>query len=337
VFFLSPFESGSLLTTIEDDGLLWHMLPSALDLAPTFLPLVRRVEKFVSRALEAEPRPIRLALIETNYPTDADFGDYLDRNLSFNAISAHDNAPAHYLRLKIDSDRVNQLPTTTTEFEVLRAFDPDVIVAAAGDEFVNSIMWPLEQNRAVGRRAPFYVFSPTALNLWWLHRLVTKMPGLERRIVGVHTAAAEDDGLYRAYLSSFAGEFPLKPGAGTGNFYDAIYFLLYAAAAAGPGPELTGPDLARGMVRLLGGQRVDVGVTQIPGTVGLLQSADNTLALHGTMGPPSFDVATGARRGRGNVWCMRVVDGVPTAMLDALVYDPSSDSLHGEFVCNDSF
>lgn len=337
VFFLSPFESGSVLTTIEDDGLLWHMLPSALDLAPTFLPLVRRVEDFVRRSLEGDTRPIRLALIETTYPTDADFGHYLDRNLSFNGSSAHDNAPEHYLRLKLDSDRIDTLPTSTTEFEVLRAFDPDVIVAAAGEEFVFPIMWPLEQNRRTGARGPFYVFSPTALHVWSLHRLVTKLPGLERRIVGVNTAADEDRTLNQAYLSSLAGEFPLKDGAGTGNFYDSVYFLLYAAAAARPEHELTGRDIASGMLRLLEGQRFDVGVTHIPGVVDFLQRTDQTLSLHGTMGPPSFDVATGARRGHGNVWCMHIADGVPTNWLDVMVYDPGLHTLQGEFVCNDAF
>jgi hypothetical protein len=335
VFFLSPGESEPRLSSLEDEGLLWEMLPGSLELARPLLPLVTRIEEYTRRAQPSdEQRPIRLALIESNYPADADLGAYLDRHLVFNGAPPHENAPTYYLRLKLESDRVNAAATDTDAFDALRAFEPDVIVVAAGDEFVRRMMLPLEQNRPAWQAAPFYVFSPLTP---MLPNIVERVPGLERRILGVGHAAPEDDTLHRAFLSSLASEFPLANGEGADNFYDATYFLLYAAAAAGKVPQLTGRELARGMTRLIGGQRFDVGVTHIPSVLRHLQDENSTLALHGTLGPPTFDAETGSRHGNGSVWCMSLVDGVLSMKTDVLRYDPGSASLRGEVPCIDGF
>jgi hypothetical protein len=342
VFFLDEFESNSVLTPVRDDGLLWHMLPSPVDVARTFVPLVKRAEAYVrkERKLDAS-EPVRVALIEASDPVSADIGAFLDRELTVNGKLARENTSGTYLRLKIASSQLDRLSSTGDEFQLLYDFNPDVIVALAASEFVDSMMWPLEKN-LLGTQAPFYVLSPAVFNASMLFQLVADIPGLEQRIVGVNTAAADDPTLYQALLRNLDSEYPGMGGEGSENFYDAVYFVLYAASAAGRVPVLTGKDIARGMGRLLDGPRYDMGVSQISNLSNYLQTEDTTLSLYGTMGPPSFNPGTGARNGVGSVWCMTVPapetsSSWPQVRFDELRFDPESESLSGQLSCIEGF
>jgi hypothetical protein len=53
-----------------------------------------------------------------------------------------------------------------------------------------------------------------------------------------------------------------------------------------------------------------------------------TLRLVGTLGEPDFDPETGNRERFGSVWC---IDESLSFVYDALVYDPASQSLSGDF------
>ncbi len=95
-------------------------------------------------------------------------------------------------------------------------------------------------------------------------------------------------------------------GATTGyeNFYDAPYFLMYAAAAAPPiSSEVRGQDLVDGMKRLIDmdGPQYRIGLNKIPSTLQAL--TNGSIRLDGTMGPPEFNPTTGSRTTAGSVWC----------------------------------
>lgn len=334
VFFLSTFESNSRLTTIDDDGLLWHMRPSELDIARPYPSLVRRVEAYVNPTPEeGERRPTRLALIESVDPVHAEVAAYLDESLTFNGKFTRENAPENYLRILHDPKRV----AFTEVLQRLTEFDPDVIVASVGFEFVDGTMAPLEALRPAGKRGPFYVVGPQIFafrNIW---DVVQGVPGLAARVVGVMTSTAREPQLSDAFLSKLWSATPPMDGRGAQDSYDAIYFTLYAAAAAGRVPEITGSLIARGMLQLIDGPRFDVGVTDMPRVMPYLQNGLGRIALHGTSGPPTFDPGTGARSGPGSVWCIGLTDGNPGLRWDALQHDPATDTLYGDFPCFEGF
>jgi hypothetical protein len=153
------------------------------------------------------------------------------------------------------------------------------------------------------------------------------------RFAGVNGASALDQTLYNTYQIAFDTAYPEVAGQrGYENFYDAAYYLIYSAAAAGSVQSLGGDDLARGMGRLLTGPSWGVGYADIPYALSALQTGKIT--LNGTDGPPSFDPGTGAKLGPGSVWC---VDSSLKQRADVLRYDPTSQALTGTFPCFTGF
>lgn len=215
-------------------------LARSIDRAP-YLALVHRAEDYLQRQREAEPpRPLKLALVESNTPGDAELGAHLDRNLMLNGIAARDNGDDAYLRLRIESRQINEFTTRTAEVEQLLAFEPDLIVAATEGDFLGAILVPLEVNRSEDVQGPFYVLPPITLNAVDSDTLAALLPAYADRVVGVGVASAQDNTLMRDFSSNLESEFPGIDGRSAGNFYDAGYFGLYVAAAASGTPTLSG-------------------------------------------------------------------------------------------------
>src|SRR5690606_28596591 len=183
---------------------------------------------------------------------------------------------------------------------------------------------------------PFYILSPINYNDDFLVSLVSSTPGLSTRLAGINGAAAEDDSVYRTYTLAWDAAYPERAGTrGYENFYDAAYYLIYAAAAAGNQLN-SGADFSRGMGRLLSGLQKNVGADDIPTALQAL--AAGTIQLNGTLGPPDFDARNGTRESVGSVWC---IDSTGTFQADVLRYVPDADaaraSLNGTFPCIQDF
>src|SRR6185503_2965802 len=116
------------------------------------------------------------------------------------------------------------------------------------------------------------------------------------------------------------------------NHYDAAYYLIHAAAAAGSVTPLIGSDLVNGMRRLLSGRlSFSVGPEDLLPAFLELETPGSSIVLNGAMGPPNFDPATGARDEPGSVWC---VDAQRNLHADVLRLDSDGD-LVGDFPCFD--
>jgi hypothetical protein len=336
VFFLSPFESDSLLTNVVDDGLLWHMTANTTAVGQAYLPLIARAVKHAGQ----RPDGLRVALVDSDLASQADMGAVVHAGMHFNGKPASENDSEHYLRLRLDSVRSDPGASVTEEFLKLLDFEPDIIVAAGGNEFLLRVWQPLEltlKALPADEPRPFYVLSPyQAANPGAVVGLVEAVPDLRTRAVGVNVAAAEDLRLYDEYLSAFQASYSeyAEYLPGTENFYDSVYFLLYAVSAARNAPRLTGKEVANGMLQLLDGPPVNVGPNQIPDVKAMLAVAGGRVALQGTLGPPDFDASTGARQGVGSAWC---VDEGPVVHYDALRYDKTSKTLDGELPCFEGF
>ncbi len=332
VFFLSPFESDQALTKIDDSGLLWHLLPDSLSVAPAYVPLFQRVEAKIADG--GVTPPIRVALIESDFQWLLDVSDYLQDELVFNGLSPIDNG-ANFELVKIDSSGEDWVAA----YEELEAFKPHVIVSASGSEF-HQVMEQLEaewDGFAGGQARPYYILSPFQYGTG-LTDLVADDPALRERVVGINTASAEDLTLYNKYLFDFRSTYkdfkPLDLLNGTENFYDAALFTLLAASAAGNVPKLRGLDIARGMGRLVDnvdGTEANMTLDKVQEYSQTLNTTELNYALTGTLGPPNFNPGFGTRQGKGSVWC---VTSDPVVLFDVLRYDAENSTLTGDFPAN---
>lgn len=336
VLFLSPFQSDNTLVQQDDRGLLWHLLGGPQDLVPVYVSLVERVEDYVKRTTGLSQ--IRLALVDAETSFESDLGNLLHKQLRFNGKSPAENGDA-YLRLRLPTwDAIDEL--WDTHLPKIQEFLPHVVVFTGGSE-ATLLMGSLESSwpelSGAFDPGPFYVLSPTQAGQRPELRNMLSGLGLHDRVAGVNFAAADDSTLYDEYLSAFEATFAQDAHlAGTENFYDAIYYLIYAAVAAGDEQPLDGTRMASGLQRLLNGPAHAVGGLHIPDVVAALRT-EPSIALHGTLGPPAFDPVTGAWRGNGSVFCVEPNEGTIDFRMDVLKYDRNTGALTGTFPCIDGF
>lgn len=335
--FLSPFDSDSLLANIDDGGELWHMLGPQATVGFAYPPLIRRVENYVNPPREdgSQP-PIRLALINDVASPISGLGRVVEQELTLNGSLASESGPEYYRRYALaDSDDY------ATTLEDLLDFKPHIVVSTMDDEFVSQFLLPLEVNwpEDSGQPRPFYVLSPLQVDSDYVLALAGGLPGVRTRMAGVSLGSAVDSPVYQTFRSNVIAAFPGEPWlTNTENYYDPIYFLLYAAAASSA-KRPTGADLARGMLRLVSGEPMQMGQEHIPAVLAKLNETPSTsIALEGALGPPKFDVSTGTRPyTASSVYCVAEEDGVLLFRHNDLLYDREQDELVGDFECFPGF
>jgi hypothetical protein len=341
-FVISPFEEDSELAAISDGGRLWHLLGATSDLAPTFGPLLKRTETYLRRDesflnLPAPGAKLRVALVAANIARELDVRDAI---LDLPALGDFEVE-----QFQVDSALLTASPDVGQLATDLLDFAPHIIVALAGSEFIEGVFPVLEtgntwSNATSTQQRPMYVLgSSMAPETWALYSGSEASGGfktLMNRIVGVAYASAEDPKLRQNYESRLlSANSDLKDPTvllGSESVYDATYLMVYATAAAGEVPALTGKELALGMRRLLNGTSYDVGPTPISNVLTALSNGED-LGLNLTLGPPDWNAANGTRKGIGSVYCLndaspgyeQTFPKGPNA--DALRYDPKTDTL----------
>lgn len=346
VFFLSPLAADSDLVGQNNQGLLWFLLGQWSDLAPAYVALTKRAEAFQKEAAQVDE--IRLALIEGSLTPARDIGQVLlsdaAHSLVFNGKTALDNGDAHFLFRSLTSDFVDDEADVSSVVQDLLEFKPHVVVVTAGTEFTTRAMPVIEAewerslgDAGSGQPPPFYVFSPFIAADMSL--LDSANGDVRKRSAGINFAAAEDDTLYTAYRHRYSSMYGTSgvPPDGWENFYDVMYYMVYAIAAAGNPATLTGEHIAQGMLRIVSptGNSHDVGPSAISSTLGALAVPNNRINLKGTMGPSDFTVGIGARHTNGSVWCTPSNGG--GFLYDVLRFDEESGTLEGQFPCFPNF
>jgi hypothetical protein len=228
-------------------------------------------------------------------------------------------------------------PAVQKAIDDLQNNPPHVILAIATSEFPKSVMPQVEMHwgdtgtPSEGMQKPFYIASQLLYNTVEL-QATAAANALNTRLVGVNYAEAQDTHsktLYNTYennlVNSYTGTLTL---AGTENYYDGAYSLLYGLAAA----TLKDPDgsaIANVIgTRVLGtsGTSTDIGKLAITnGSVSTLVSqATYKISLWGTMGPPNFDYASGTRVSTTSAWCIQPGTSSWDYQADGLIYDPAN-------------
>jgi len=335
VFFMSPYDADRALAELADDDLVWEILSGGEQLAPTYAPLLERTLASLRQSGRLGASELaRVALVTTeNVSGLVAMSDALtDGILEFNGHSASENAPDQFRAVSIESSVLAGAPPDYTDaIQLLRDFAPHVIISASSTEFITTIIPALEAEAP--DLAPFYLLSPWHCQSDLMDGLITRLPSVYTRLAGVNWAAAEDSTVYDQYQAHFDAAYPALAGThGFENFYDAGYYMLYAAAAAGTVSPLMGSDLVNGMRRLLSGRfTFNVGPDDLLPAFTALETPGSSIELDGAMGPPNFDPRTGSRSEPGSVWC---VDKKHALHTDVLRMD-AAGNLTGTFPCFD--
>jgi hypothetical protein len=344
VFWLSPGPSTKAIIDLPDEGLVWSMLGSASDLAPAYQVLLERIEQRVKQpAADGGVATLRVAIVragDENEPAPELLGDLyvaITSTIKFNNQDVTANRMAgNYREFAIDD---KTYPPRLASNDIL-TFEPHVIISLLGPRFTNYNAGSRMDNGVAASVElglgptfrPYYILNPInfavrddvglmLLNFTSLH------PDAYRRFLGINVARAEDRTLYTEYMDRLKRAFP-SADPETENWYDTIYYLAYATYNAGADHRLNGAEIAAGMLRILSGPRYNVGPFDIGPIFQALGDHQSSIQLNGTLGPPSFNTTTGARIGRGALFCF---DNLLFAHPQVEVYDGTT--LAGNFDC----
>ena len=342
VLFLSTGSADLRLANLADDGLVWHMLGDPRTLASTTVGLLNKIIPTV-QAARTDTGPLRVTLVYSDDTTMSDLfnvlttpdADHPETLLTFNGKAAGDQ-PDEFRQVKIQSAKTHTTPIFQNAIDDLNDHPPHIVVGMATSEFASVINAVENYAAAHGNPPPFYLTSHLLYNTTELRASVAAVPTLSQRLVGVNYAEAQDaksKSLYDAYLgrlkTSYQGTLSV---AGTENYYDGAYSLLYSLAAAyalGTKPP-TGDTVSAQLDQRVfstnkDAQSVDIGPVALGNnSVGKLSSLTYKMSLYGTMGPPNFDRTSGTRVTTTSAWCLEKPDTTWVYRADGLIYDPET-------------
>jgi hypothetical protein len=274
------------------------------------------------RPNDAEADPVKVAVVHTDLEYSLDMATALKSLQSGVEVNGYPlGAPENELHYKALRVAVADEPTPDVS-QVIQALRPeksaDIIISLGGAEFIDPILKELQYTvgpPAVPRvQQPFYLLSPrNAFDRTMTSGDYFNYNGREKvlnKSAGINYASVEDSTLYDEYLNAIQTRFQGQTGLeGRENMYDAAYFMLYAlSAAALGGADFDGDDVVSGMKALVdGSEMATVGPGPNSDMISRVLTTLKTggkVTLVGTLGPPDFNAATGARRSPGSVWCV---------------------------------
>lgn len=335
-FFLSGLDADDTILNLDDNGLVWTMLTGPDSVAATYAPLLTRTIEYLrgpGEALSADEE-VRVALLSPSGEPRflQDIGEAITDTITFNGKSAGKNYPDNFKSIDIETlyGNADAALDQSEAIKTLLDYRPHVIIPIGAGEVLSSLIPGLEGQweESVDQAPPFYLLSPYHINNPDMPTALQGRVSVARRMVGVNYAAAEDSSVYTNYIIDFDAAYgnavredPTR--LGFENFYDAPYYLLYAVAAAGNPPRLTGSALAQGMTRLISGKNVyEVGERDMVDALSILENSQASITLKGTLGLATFDPSTGARNDAGSVWC---VDQLGNFHPDILRWDAENE------------
>jgi hypothetical protein len=354
VFFMGTGNADMRLASLNDDGLVWHMLGDPRVMAETIASLVRRIEPTVNaRRTEwfqanggEDPAmvPLRVTLISGQSSSVDDIANVLvttdedrtARNLTFNGKSVVQNG-TNFQWIQLPAADSGPLDWWGA-LEKIRENPPHVIVNlesfGVARQFIDilELYWS-QPTWGHGLPPPHYVMShfnylnAALVNTVGIYTATT--PPLSHRLIGVNYALAQDEHSRTLMDDYYVRLRTVNPDAnntyGTENYYDSAYAVFYALASAlrfrsaPSGLDIRDALLGRVFATGQGVQSVDIGPTNVATVV----TGNANYSLWGTMGPPNFERLSGTRFVQTSAWCIefKTEEGVYGFRPDGLIYD----------------
>lgn len=334
VFTLNPSVTTDALKFAPTKRLVWSLLGTAEDVARTYRPLLLELQH--DKLADA---PIKVALVATNGSLDEPMADLLEKGQriltgdagSFDttkALSINGAPPTgnpSFMRLAIDSNELGKPSRAKLDAAkgALQTFQPDVIIALTGAEIgelldVDDALVAAKTD-AGATKGPYWILGPSNGATTFggqpttLGKRLSPAGGdpikaaVRARFVGVQYAGAVDTAerdAFRGRMLSAYGDAGAE-GLASENFYDAVYWLAYGLAAAGPDAPVEGKSFQLGVRNLidLTAPKIFAGpratVQESFRVVNLLQGS----TFVGALGPPDINEAAGTWNSVGAVYC----------------------------------
>jgi hypothetical protein len=306
VFLMNPFGATDATATLDDAGLVWHMLGQPEDLAATYAALVQAMEPVVPTLLN-QPGPLRVLVIAGNDELSVELTPALAGSVTFNGKSWAENITDGNLVVGVATDTASAQALGTE----LLSMDPHIVISTS------HFALPVWESGDTGGVRPFFVLSPLdfADHEAWkisieLSKNASNLPDVEDRFVFVNPAATEDIDLIQAYRARLTSILPASLDFSAENAYDAAYYLLYSLSRGGD--PATGTKMAAdGMPALMAAApELDVGPDDMDQVFAALEAPGGQVRLNGLMGPPTFDT-NGVHTMTGQLECFMTLVAVP--------------------------
>ncbi|MCK6573934.1 ABC transporter substrate-binding protein [Myxococcota bacterium] len=277
VVLISPSATSPSITTLADDGLVWRTPPSD-DLQGNAIAQYLLAEKAAGDGgLE------KVAVINRNDT----YGNAL-RTVIQNGwcAAASCEETTYFTKTYSDASLGSDLATAV---QGLEAFGPDVTVLVGflddGVDFLN-----LAGTRAGIRKR--FILTDGMKEAPLVDRV--ESAAVLEGILGT-APATPDNPNTQTFELAYRAKWNTAPSIFNAQAYDATYLLALAIAGAGRDATPGGPDIARQLRRMTGGQKViSVGPTDFGEGVRTLRAAsDARIDFDGASGPLNFDPNTG--------------------------------------------
>jgi hypothetical protein len=358
IFTLNPGVATDELKTKNTGQLLWNLLGTPEDVALAYRPLLVRIEDYVrNRRASARDAPVKVALLSTrtdteqsvaevlqNGPFDHESGGGPERDSSkalvFNGLSTDDNAEnGDFLYISFDATENETGPDYYEIQRQLTDFRPDVVIALTREEVATIVDNYEGPNSGIDpAERPIWLLSyRNARARGLLEYLGTDFGEKQKRFLGVQYAGASDPAQRSAWLkrmnAKYYPEISESTYSAVENFYDAVYWLAYGFASAGPGAPATGQSIGDGVRNLLEGPAIYAGPrATITGAFNLINTVSETTYV-GALGPPDIALKWGIWNSVGGVYCYVDDKGSIAPRYDVLRYDRATLELEGTFDC----
>ncbi len=349
IFTLNPQDAPYALKNIDVKELLWNLLGTPDQLAPAFVGLVSKAETYArGRKLDAGAAPVRVAVVTDQSDCPTEFAIYSALSdpvtgIHFNGENLAANISAGAAKvIEVECADTNNVTAQTYAPAVAQivAFQPDIILAITAYE-TGSIVGPVED-------ALYAEAGVTTLPIWILSARNDQNAGVLAYLNSVSNGEAETQKLVRflgvqyadpldtsqvtAWMTRMNTQFPgVDPStyAGRGNFYDAVYWLAYGLASAGPNAPVNGDSFKTGVRKLLSGPDIYPGDTvNIANAFTAISDNPNGTTYYGTLARPNYPTPTsGIPQSSGAVYCYEQSGTTIVTNYDELVIDPDAGTL----------
>jgi len=313
--FMSPTALIDDLGTVTDHELMWRDIPSGAELAPLVLMTYSDLEV----TLRASNPDLKLGIVYRNDALGQNAIAQISGRVQFNGKPLADPTNAAFIRVgSYERGDDAAIAALLTQYQ---SDPPDLMLLLGGVESISSFVKPLEL--ALGamnatRKPTYLMFESNKVTE--LLDLVDpkKTPGvpadLRSRLwgVGVAPTASAQPG-NDSFRLAFSNRFGRNPeGTGMGQAYDAIYSFAYALTATASEPP-SGASVATGLAAM---SKAPGASALRVGRLDALQALNalGTGAVPGVLGTfndlkwlPNGDYLGG----RGELWCIRVVNDAP--------------------------
>jgi hypothetical protein len=318
-------------TSVITQGYLWHMLGQPGDVAPAYVAFMPILERYLRSSSSPQPigptAPMKIVTVTSNSSATNGLAAAVENVLTWNGGQTIAQNGASYLAEVLPDSILNGTspgdPTLVAAEKAvandIAMFQPNVVISFASDEFdgvIENLEFDLNPPNL-----PFYLMGPYNVGDTTLQSDVNDVATGTHRLAGV--AFASIPPAYQNVLTNYIARFNAAyqnamPGAvDEENYYDAMYFAIYARIFAGKADPPMGSDLVSGMLHLVSTTATpyDVGPGD-QGNILALLAQRLPVQLIGTLGPPNFDTTTGARIGVGDIYCFQQSDAGTNFLFD---------------------